>query len=196
MLEEALRALALLQNDPRYLVWLKSEPARLSNPESTEYQVLFSPQLTGVMVVNAVHCYRAIRAVVLDNEQKARGKERLIYRHGNHMIITSMMKRLRARIGGAVALDGNAIAILIGQPLDQLRQDAFDLAQQRLHFEGPLAYFRNQGNVATFLADLMEKNYMLAADPAVPPLRNVSSAADIYPRKRLIDYLASRAPQL
>lgn len=195
-LEEALRALAMLQNDPRYPVWLKSDPARLSNPESTEYQILFSPQLTGVMLVNAVLCYRAIRAVVLDNEQKANGQERLIYRHGSQVITTAMMKRLRTQIGGNVALDKNSIVTLISQPLDQLRQDAFDLAQQRLHFEGPLAYFRNQGNVASFLADLMEKHFMLAADPAVAPLRNVNSAADIYPRKRLIDYLASRAPQL
>jgi hypothetical protein len=42
----------------------------------------------------------------------------------------------------------------------------------------------------------MEKHYVLAADPAVAPLRNIHSAADAYPRKRLIDYLASRAPQL
>ncbi|MDF5926640.1 AIPR family protein [Pseudomonas aeruginosa] len=31
-LDEALRALALQQNDPRYAVWLKTEPARLANP--------------------------------------------------------------------------------------------------------------------------------------------------------------------
>ena len=93
-------------------------------------------------------------------------------------------------------MEAAAIAPLISQPLDQLRQDAFDLAQQRLNFEGPLAYFRNQGNVASFLADLMEKHYALTADPAIAPLRNVNSAADTYPKKRLFDYLASRAPQL
>lgn len=37
-LDEALRALASQQGDPRYTVWLKSEPARLTNPESAEYQ--------------------------------------------------------------------------------------------------------------------------------------------------------------
>jgi hypothetical protein len=197
-LDEALRALALMQNDPRYPVWLKSEPARLANPESAEYQVLFSAQLTGTTLVNVVLCYRAIRELVLDNEQKAkaRSQERLVYRHGSQAITAAMMKRLRTKIGAAAALEAAAIAPLISQPLDQLRQDAFDLAVPRLAFEGPLAYFRNQGNVASFLVDLMEKHYGLTADPAVAPLRNVHSGADEYPRKRLIDYLASRAPQL
>lgn len=197
-LDDALRALALLQNDPRYPVWLKSEPARLANPESAEYQTLFSPELTGTTLINAVLSYRAIRSVVLDNEQKAstKSQERLIYRHGTHVITAAMMKRLRNRICAAAVIDAATIPAMISLPLDQLRQEAFDLAKDRLKFEGPLAYFRNQGHVASYLADLMEKHYVLAADPAVSPLRNIHGAADAYPRKRLIDYLASRAPQL
>ena len=197
-LDEALRALALLQNDPRYPVWLKSEPARLANPDSSEYQALFVAQLTGAALINAVLCYRVIRALVLDNEQKApaKGLERLVYRHGTHVITAAMMKRLRTRIGAAAAIDVSTIPALVSLALDQLRQEAFDLAKDRLKFEGPLAYFRNQGNAASFLADLMEKHYALAADPAIAPLRNIHSAADAYPRKRLIDFLASRAPQI
>jgi len=42
----------------------------------------------------------------------------------------------------------------------------------------------------------MEAHFALAADPAIAPLRNIQNAADAYPRKRLIDYLSSRAPQL
>jgi hypothetical protein len=61
----------LAQNDPRYAVWLKSEPARLANPESAEYQALFPATLTGVALVNAVLCHRAIRTLVVDYEQKA-----------------------------------------------------------------------------------------------------------------------------
>lgn len=109
-----------------------------------------------------------------------------------------MMKRLRNRIGTAAIVDAGSISTLLSQPdtLDQLRQQTFDLGQQRLTIEGPLAYFRNQGNVASFMADLMEKHYALTADLAVASLRNVHSAADAYPRNRLLDYLASRAPQL
>ena len=197
-LDEALRALALQQNDPRYAVWLKSEPARLANPDSAEYQALFTTALTGVAVINAVLCHRAIRTLVVGYEQNApaRSQERLVYRHGIHVITTAMMKRLRNRIGAAAIVDSATIPALISQALDQLRQQTFDLGQQRLVLEGPLAYFRNQGNVVAFLADLMETHFALGADPAIAPLRNIQNAADAYPRKRLIDYLSSRAPQL
>ncbi|ENQ8767656.1 TPA: AIPR family protein [Pseudomonas aeruginosa] len=197
-LDEALRALALQQSDPRYAVWLKTEPARLANPDSVEYQGLFTAGLSGALLVNAVLYHRAIRTLVVDYEQNApaRSQERLIYRHGIHVITTVMMKRLRNRIRAASVIDPAAIPALISQPLDQLRQQTFDLGGQRLILEGPLAYFRNQGNVAAFLADLMETHFALAADPAIAPLRNIQNAADAYPRKRLIDYLSSRAPQL
>lgn len=64
-LEEALRALASLQNDARYAVWLKSEPGRLANPETAEYQDLFTCRVSGVALVNAVLCHRAIRNLVV-----------------------------------------------------------------------------------------------------------------------------------
>lgn len=196
MLDEALRALALQQNDPRYPVWLKSEPARLSNPSSVEYQTLFPTTLTGAALVNAVLCHGAIRNLIVGYDARARGQERLIYRHGIHAISAVMMKRLRGRIETAVVVDPVTIPALISQPLDHLRQQAFELAQRNLLGQGPLAYFRNQGNVAAFLTGLMETNFALAADPAVAPLRNIQNAADAYPRKRLVDYLSSHAQQL
>ena len=197
-LDEALRALASRESDPRYAVWLKSEPGRLANPESSEYQALFSAALPGATLVNAVLCHRTIRALVTGYERNApaRSQERLIYRHGIHAITTVAMKRLRNRVGGAVAMDAATIPALISQPLDQLRQQAFDIVQPRLIVEGPLAYFRSQGSVTTLLADLMEAHYALAGDPAIAPLRNIQNAADAYPRKRLIDYLSSKAPQI
>ncbi|WP_233863698.1 AIPR family protein [Paraburkholderia adhaesiva] len=197
-LDEALRALASRQDDPRYVVWLKSEPARLADPESAEYQALFPGVLSGTTLINAVLCHRAIRTFVVDYEQNAaaRSQEKLIYRHALHVIMAVMMKRLRQRIGATTVIDSTAIPALISQPLDQLRQQTFDLGRQHLLVEGPLAYFRNQGSVAGFLADLMETHFVLTADPALPNLRNVNNATDAYPRKRLIDYLSSRAPQL
>ncbi len=197
-LDEALRALAMLQNDPRYLAWLKSEPARLTNPDLAEYKALFSLQLTGVKLINAVLCYREARRLILESEQSAisRSQERLVYRHGGQVIAAAMMKRLRTKIEASTLMKSEVIATLISQPLDQLRQEAFELMQQCLHVAGPLAYFRNQGNVASFLSDLMEKHYGLAGDPAIVPIRNITNAADRYPKMRLIDFLVSRAPQL
>jgi hypothetical protein len=199
-LDEALRAMASQQHDPRYAVWLKSDPARLANPDSAEYQALFTSTLPGATLVNAVLCHRAVRTLVVDYETRApaRSQERLIYRHGIHVITAVMMKRLRNRIGAAAVVDTAAISTLLSRPdtLDQLRQQTFSLGQQRLTLEGPLAYFRNQSNVSAFLADLMETHFALAADPAIAPLRNIQTAADAYPRKRLLDFLSSRAPQL
>jgi hypothetical protein len=197
-LDEALRALASQKNDPRYVVWLKSEPARLADPDAPEYQALFSTALPGVAVTNAVLCHRAIRTLVVDYEQKApaRSQERLIYRHGIHVITAVLMKRLRKRTGAAAVIDPTTIPSLISQPLDELRQQACDLGQQRFVAEGPLAHFRTQANAVAFLADLMETHFALGADPAIAPLRNIQNAADAYPRKRLFDYLSSRAPQL
>jgi hypothetical protein len=199
-LEEGLRAMASQQSDPRYAVWLRSEPARLANPDSAEYQALFPATLPGARLVNAILCHRAIRTLLVDYEARApaRSQERLIYRHGIYVITAVMMKCLRNRIQGAIVVDQAAIATLLSRPdtLDQLRQQTFSLGQERLTVEGPLAYFRNQSNVATFLTDLMETHFGLSADPAIAPLRNVQIAADAYPRKRLLDYLSSRAPQL
>jgi hypothetical protein len=197
-LDEGLRALASQQDDPRYAVWLKSEPARLANPESSEYQALFPATLTGVALVNSVLCQRAIRTLVVDYEQKAaaRSLEKLVYRHALHVITAVMMKRLRQRIGAAAVTDPATIPPLFSQPLDQLRQQTFDLGRQRLLDEGPLAFFRNQGSVASFMAELMETHFVLTADPALPNLRNITNATDAYPRKRLFDYLSSKAPQL
>jgi hypothetical protein len=196
-LDEALRALASQQSDPRYAVWLKSDPGRLASPDAAEYKSLFPAALPGVALINAVLCHRAIRTVVVENEQKAINRqEKLIYRHAVHVITTVMMKRLRQRIDAAAVTDEAALPALISEPLDQLRQQTFNLGVQRVTDEGPWAYFRNQGNVVTFLVDLMETHFALGDDPAITPLRNIQNVAEAYPRKRLLDYLSSHAPQL
>lgn len=196
LLEEALRALALLQDDPRYPVWLRSDLSRLNNADSVEYKALFPATLAGVKLVNVVLCYRSIRLVLQANENRARGQEKLVYRHGSNVIVAAMLKRLRTKIDRPSVLLPAEISALISRPFDQLRQDAFDLSLNHLLGVGPLAFFRNQGNVVNFLADLMEKNYVLGVDPAITSLRNVFNATDAYPRKRLIDYLSSHAPQI
>jgi len=197
-LDDALKALASIQNDPRYTVWLKSEPARLANPDSAEYQTLFSSNLTGTSLINAVLCHRTIRALIVAYEQTAASGslEKLIYRHAVHAITAVMMKRLKNRIIAPVVIDATTLPALLSLPLDQLRQQTFDIGQQRLLFQGPLAYFRNQGNVVAFLAELMETHFALAADPTIAAIRNIQNAADVYPRQRLFDFLSSRAPQL
>jgi hypothetical protein len=197
-LDEALKALATLQADPRYAAWLKSEPGRLADPNTAEYQTLFPNTLAGAVVVNAVLCHREIRALVVRYEQTAvaRSQERLVYRHAIHVIASVMMKRLSRRIGTAEVMDAAAIVGLLSLPLDELREQAFELGQRRLTVQGPLAYFRNQGDVVAFLGELMEEHYGLSVDPVVAKLRNIQDAVEAYPRQRLLDYLSSHAPQL
>lgn len=197
-LDEAIRALALRQQDPRYPSWLKGDFARLSNSDGAEYQTLFIASLTGLTLINSVVCYRVIRDLVAnyDRGAPAGSQERLIYRHGSNAIASVMMKRLRGRIDKIEVADGIAINALIGLTLDQLRQEAANLAPALLGISGPLAFFRNQGDVVTFLASLMETHYGLTTDPTVVHLRGVMNPTDAYPRKGLIDYLSSHAPQI
>ena len=197
-LDEAIRALALQQKDPRYPAWVKGEFTRLSDSDGTEYQALFTAALSGCTVVNSVLSYRAIRDLVVtyDKAAPSGSQERLIYRHGSNVIAAVMMKRLRNRVGKAEIFDSTVINALIGPHLDQLRQEAANLGPELLGASGPLAFFRNQGHVVSFLASLMETHYGLAADPAVVHLRGIMNPADAYPRKGLIDYLSDRAPQL
>lgn len=198
ILDEALKALASCQKDPRYTVWLKRDPARLFNPESAEYNTLMSANLPGTVLVNAVLCHRAIRAFIVGYEQNAsrRSQEKLIYRHGSHVITAVMMKRLHKHIQTVFVIDTSKLGKMISQPLDELRQQAFELGEQQLIDQGPLAYFRDQGNVVAFLDKLMETHFDLTADPAIAELRNILNKEDTYPKKRLFDYLSSKAPQL
>lgn len=196
-LDEALRALASQQNDPRYAVWLKSEPGRLTDPESAEYKALFPASLTGVALVNAVLCHRTIRKLVVGYEQGASSRsEKLICRHGLYVIATVMMKRLHRRINAATIMNFDEISSLISGPLDQLRQQTVNLGGQRLTHKGALAYFRSQGDVVAFLDQLMERYFGLSSDPALNSLRNSQGANENYPRQRLFDFMINRAPQI
>lgn len=42
----------------------------------------------------------------------------------------------------------------------------------------------------------MTTNFGLGTDPAIATIRNVAGPAEAYPRKRLFDYLSTRAPQV
>lgn len=159
-LDEALRGLALLQIDPRYPVWLKSDPARLTNPESSEYQALFSTKLTGVALINAVLFDREIRHKLQTNDSPG-VNDRLIYRHGALAIGAVMMKRLRRKIDGPNVMNVANIPGLLSLPFDDLRQKAADLAQARLLGSGPLAFFRNLEHAVPFQIDLMKIIYDL-----------------------------------
>lgn len=194
-LDEALRAIALLSNNTRFPVFLKSEFGRLTNPDSQEYQSIFDHQLTGTRLVNSVLCERSIRRKLVANEQRARGQERLIYRHGIYAISYVLMKRLKRLIGGASVLDSDDVDVILSQPLDQLRYEAYELARQSL-LVGPLAFFRNQSSVSAFLVDLMEKNYSIQEPNEISAMKRTIFRNEAYSKQRLVDYMVHRAPQI
>jgi hypothetical protein len=107
-----------------------------------------------------------------------------------------MMKRLRQRISAALIIDETVLPQLLSQPLDELRQISFELFD-RHSSEGPLSFFRNQTNVIPYIAEVMEKSFYLSKDVTVKELRSkYTENAVEYPRKRMLDYLSSKAPQL
>ncbi len=195
-LEEALRALALLKEDPRLPVWLKSDALRLTNPDSNEYQSIFTNQLTGSMLVNTVLCYRAIRELIVANDQRARGQERLIYRHGIHIVTYVVMKRLSRRVAQSSILQSLNIPELLSRPIDEIRQEALDIYQSHFSYFGPLAFFRNMGTSLSFIVMLMKKNFTLDDDATIAHLINIQNNQEPYPRKKLIDYMIQHAPQI
>lgn len=200
VLDEAARALALLQSDPRHVVWLKADAARLSNPESLEYQRLFPTTLPGSVLINAVLCQRVMRGLLQESEQHApaRSHERSIYRHGVYVIMAVMHKQLAKLIESGAVLDADRIGTLVSRPLDNLRQHAVDLWQQQYLNEGALAFFKAMDRTTPFLISLMKKHYGLESfQEERNPERLGRLAQDgISLNQDLVERLSKAAPQL
>ncbi|WP_262964284.1 AIPR family protein [Methylobacter psychrophilus] len=195
-LDEAAKALALLENDPRFLVRLKSESARFVDKDTNEYKTIFTDDVRATQLINAVKIYREIRTVILANENSAAGWVKLTYRHGVFCIAGILLKRLSNRIKSSDVLTDKEIKDLISLPLDELRQQTLDIVDSHRILGGPLALFRNQGHTLPIINALMIKNYGHSANATVTNLRNVSKGTDKYPMQMLVDYLISQAPQI
>lgn len=200
VLDEAARALALLQSDPRHVVWLKADAARLSNPESPEYKRLFSTTLPGSTLINAVLCQRVMRSLLQESEQHApaRSHERSIYRHGIYVIMAVMQKQLSKLIQGGAVLDADRISTLVGRPLDELRQRAVDLWQEQHLSEGTLAFFKAMDRTTPFLIALMKKHYGLEnfQEERNPERLGRLAQDGISLNQDLVERLSKAAPQL
>lgn len=133
-----------------------------------------------------------------DKQAPSGSKERMIYRHGIYAIASVLMKRLKTHIQSHSVIKIDKISTMISREFDELRQQAFELGEVSLINEGALAYFRNQGNVATYLSRLMETNFNLLQDNAVIHLRNVQiqSQKERFPKENLFNYLSNKAPQI
>lgn len=194
-IDEAAQALAMLQSDPRYVVWLKKEPAQMLDTASDQYKALFSPSLTAFQLANAVRLNRYVQKRMATEVRGASGQERLIYKHGGYAVAWVIAKRLRGEINGSVLLDTTKIKAALSSPFDQLRQTLYDAALAALYLKGPLALFRNQTDVLPLLQDVLITHYGLTADLAVEHKKKLYKAGQPYPEE-LFGYLVSQAPQI
>lgn len=192
-IDEAAQALAMLQADPRFVVWLKKEPAQLLDTSSAQYKALFSPAVTAFQLVNAVRLYRYLQNRIVAEAKAASGQERLAYKHGCYALAWIMAKRISLVINGTVLIDTSKLGAVLSAPFDQLRQSLWD--QTRGQYKGPLAIFRSQTDVIPMLRNMMIGHYVLGADPVVEHKKNVVSSGQPYP-EALFAYLVSKAPQI
>jgi hypothetical protein len=192
-IDEAAHALAMLQPDPRYVVWLKKEPAQLLDTTSDQYKALFSSTLTAFQLANAVHLNRYVQNRMATEARSATGQEHLIYKHGGYAVAWVIAKRLRGVINGTSLLDAAKIKAALSTPFDQLRQTLYDAASSAT--KGPLALFRNQTDVLPLLQNVLITYYGLSADPVLEYKKKLYKTGEHYPVE-LFAYLGSKAPQI
>lgn len=194
-IDEAVQALAMLQLDPRYVVWLKKEPAQLLDTTSDRYKALFPSTLTAVQLANAVLLNRFVQSRVVTEGWRATGQERLAYKHGNYAIAWVLAKRIRAVANSAVFIDEGKMAAALSTPFDQLRQLHWDKTRAQTVFKGPLALFRNQADVVPLLRAMSIEYFGLAGDPVIEQKAKQQTVGQSYPED-LFAYLAKKAPQI
>ena len=192
-IDEAAQALAMLQPDPRFVVWLKKEPAQLLDTTSVHYKALFSPNISAFQLANAIRLNRFLQKRMAAEAAGSYYQERLTYKHGGYALAWVMAKRLREVINGAKLIDTAKLKTELSLPFDQLRQTLYDEAKK--DFRGPLALFRNQTAAIPLLERVMIAHFSLNADPVVAHKKMVSTAGQNYPVD-LFGYLVSKAPQI
>jgi hypothetical protein len=191
---EAAHALALFQDDPRFIVWLKKEPSTLLDTSSTRYKKLFTKDLTAYQLANAVRFSRFICAL-MRREARGTGPERLTYKHGVFALAWILARRVEKELNSNRLFDTTKIATVLSRPTDELRQLLWNKTNLMLSGRMPLGFFRNQEITLQLLVEVMVENYNLVADTVVPALKVRQDPTQAYPQK-LFEYLRSKAPQI
>ena len=194
-IDEAAYALALLQADPRFAVWLKKEPGLLMDTAKDPYKALFNSSLTAFQLANAVYLLRYVQTRMVVEARFALGQERLTYKHGVYGVGFILAKRIASVIGGTALIDDKKLATALSPEFDALRQKLWTVVQARAGGKGPLALFRNQAEAIPLIRDTMIEHYGLTGDTAIAPLKAKVTPGELYPQA-LFGYLAKKAPQI
>jgi hypothetical protein len=196
-IDEAAQALAMLQPDPRYVVWLKKEPARLLDTASDQYKTLFGSSVTAFQLANAVCFNRYAQSHIAEEVMYTSGQERLAYKHGNYALAWILAKQATTAINSAAMLDESRLGNLLSMDIafDGLRQTLWDATRMAIVTKGPLALFRNQTDTIPLLEKVLIQHYGLTTDPVVEHKRRQQKSGQPYPEE-LFAYLVSKAPQI
>lgn len=192
-IDEAAQALAMFQADPRYIVWLKKEPAQLLDTTSPQYKALFTAGLTPFHLANAVRFNRYVVKRMNDEAEHATGQDRLAYRHGVFAAAWVLAKRVRDAAFAPVLIDEKKLEAQLSTPFDQLRETHLNLT--KAVGKGPLALFRNQTDVTPLVEKIAIEHYGLGSDPVVDHKQKQQKTGQPYPED-LFAYLVSKAPQI
>jgi hypothetical protein len=191
----AARSLALLNDDPRIPVWLKTEPARFEDIDSETYRLIFSPQTSAYQLVNAVSFAKIAYKTIDTAGLQATGQERLIYRHGREAFVWALARRAFGLCSQARILEDASLRNVLSLPSDVLRELLRATTGKALAGRGPLALFKSQTGTIPLLADMLQEFLGLGDDLAVVKLRQQQRPNQPYP-KELFAYFSRNAPAL
>lgn len=152
-ISDAAYGLALFFSDPNYPVILKKEPSKLLDNTTEEYRKIFSDNLSGIRLANAVRLYRASEAMLLPNEVSAWGQDKLIYRHGRYAILWLALESNREWLKRSDVMSDKDARNLLTVPMDEWREKVRFAAELDLatSYRGPLAFFRNTTTARPFI---------------------------------------------
>ena len=197
-LHEAIAALALLNRDPRYAVWIKKEPNNLYRTDADPYKGMFVSTLSPYSLINAVRFYRYVQKRMLTESQASNGLTRLTYKHGNYVLGWILAKRITKSINTPTLMNEVMIEASLSLPFDELRQKLWDKTEpllENIGDIGPLALFGNQTHVIPLMKSIMLDYYGLNSDRIIGFKEAKDYSGQPY-QVDLFNYLVSRAPQI
>lgn len=186
------KALACMKADVRGPYLLKTEPSQFISQENALYQAIFTPELQGVIAINAVNCYAAIQDLCNKAECTSPSPEKLVYRHFIYCITTLLMAQFKIAIEEPQIKQQADFSALLSQAFDELRQQFFDTFNLLALGSAPHAYFKRLSDTARLMQAVWISHLNLATDGAVLAKQQRQHANDPY-NQDLFDYLVTKA---
>lgn len=194
LVAEAIQALAMLELDPRYPVWMKRSLIDFQRTDGEPYKQIFSQSLSSIKLANAVRVYRYIKEQVNASVRGCWYEERKAYKHSEYAMAFVFAKQFRDAIIGNDLIDVGKLKTAGSAPYDTLRQHLWEIIQS-IPWPGPLAISKNQDRTLNVIRRLMTRQYGLKGDPAIKVLRGKYIVGQPY-QVDLFKYLASKSVQV